>query len=207
MIQEVVAIIDRSGSMCGKEADTIGGINSTIEELKSNKGNEIIKFSLKFFDNYEQLKINSLDIENVFPLSTKDLRPRGQTALLDAMGTSINFFIKKKQKNPNSYDSCIIYVATDGFENCSRKFTYNDIKELIEEAKKYSVEILYLGANQDAIFEANKFGLDVSQAMNYSENPDNVESAYRSAARAAKRYRTGDSIGFSQVERTASVTE
>ena len=136
MIQEVVAIIDRSGSMSGKESDTIGGINSTIEELKSNKGNEIIKFSVKFFDNEEYIKIRSLDIENVRPLNIKDLKPRGQTALLDAMGNTISFFINKKMNEPSSFDSCIIYVATDGFENCSKKFTNQNIKNLIKEAKK-----------------------------------------------------------------------
>lgn len=207
MIQEVVAIIDRSGSMCGKEADTIGGINSTIEELKSNKSNEIIKFSVKFFDHQEYIKIRSLDIENVRPLNVKDLMPRGQTALLDAMGSTISFFINKKMCDPNSYDSCIIYVATDGHENCSRKFNNENIKNLIEQAKKYSIEILYLGANQDAILEASKFGLNANQAMNYSENTENVESAYRSAARAAKRYRSGNSVGFLEEERTASVTK
>ena len=207
MIQEVVAIIDRSGSMSGKEADTIGGINSTIEELKSNKSNEIIKFSVKFFDHQEYIKIRSLDIENVRPLNVKDLMPRGQTALLDAMGSTISFFINKKMCDPNSYDSCIIYVATDGHENCSRKFNNENIKNVIEQAKKYSIEILYLGANQDAILEASKFGLNANQAMNYSENTENVESAYRSAARAAKRYRSGNSVGFLEAERTASVTK
>ena len=205
MIQEVVAIIDRSGSMSGKESDTIGGINSTIEELKSNKSNEVIKFSVKFFDNQEYIKIRSLDIENVRPLNVKDLKPRGQTALLDAMGSTITFFINKKICDPSSYDSCIIYVATDGCENCSKKFTNQNIKNLIEEAKKYSIEILYIGANQDAILEASKFGVDGSQAMNYSENTECVENAYRSAARAAKRYRSGNSVVFLQEERTASL--
>lgn len=205
MIQEVVAIIDRSGSMSGKESDTIGGINSTIEELKSNKDNEIIKFSVKFFDHQENIKIRSLDIENVRPLNIKDLMPRGQTALLDAMGSTISFFINKKICNPSSYDSCIIYIATDGYENCSKKFTHENIKNLIEEAKKYSIEILYLGANQDAILEASKFGLDGNNAMNYSENTKNVESAYRSAAHAAKRYRSGNNVGFLDIERIASV--
>jgi len=205
MIQEVVAIIDRSGSMSGKESDTIGGINSTIEELKSDKNNEIIKFSIKFFDHQEYMKIRSLDIENVRPLNVKDLLPRGQTALLDAMGNTISFFINKKICEPNSFDSCIIYIATDGFENCSKKFTHENIRNLIEQAKNYSIEILYLGANQDAILEASKFGLDAKQAMNYSENTENVESAYRSAARAAKRYRFGDSIEFLEPERVESV--
>ena len=64
MIQEVAAVIDRSGSMSGKEADTIGGINTTIEELKKNKtSTEIIKFSVKFFDHEEYLKFRNLDIE------------------------------------------------------------------------------------------------------------------------------------------------
>ena len=205
MIQEVVAIIDRSGSMSGKESDTIGGINSTIEQLKSDKNNEIIKFSIKFFDHQEYMKIRSLDIENVRPLNVKDLLPRGQTALLDAMGNTISFFINKKICEPSSFDSCIIYIATDGFENCSKKFTHENIRNLIEQAKNYSIEILYLGANQDAILEASKFGLDAKQAMNYSENTENVESAYRSAARAAKRYRFGDSIEFLEPERVESV--
>lgn len=204
-IQEVIAIIDRSGSMNGKEEDTIGGINTTIEELKKNKENEIIKFSIKFFDHQEHLKIRSLDIENVYPLNINDLQPRGQTALLDAMGNTITYFINKKMNDPTSFDSCVIYVATDGFENASKKFNNNNIKNLIYEAKKYNIELLYLGANQDAILEASKFGLDTSQAMNYSETQENVESAYRSAASAAKRQRSGDPIGFLKAERTASV--
>ena len=207
MIQEVVAIIDRSGSMAGKESDTIGGINATVEELKQSKldgSNDIIKFSVKFFDHQEKVMINSLDIENVQPLKVSDLRPRGQTALLDAMGNTITHFINKKMCDKNSFESCIIYVATDGLENCSKKYTNDNIKNLIEQAKKYHIEILYLGANQDAIFEANKFGLDATQAINYSETTETVEAVYRSAARATKRHRSGQSLEFLQSERSAS---
>ena len=207
MIQEVVAVVDRSASMIGKETDTIGGINSTIQELKNNKENEIIKFSLKFFDHLEFLKIRSLDIENIRPLSINDLKPRGQTALLDAMGNTIQFFLNKKILDPNSFNTCIIYIATDGYENCSKKFSNESIKNLINEAKKYSIEILYLGANQDAILESSKFGLDSTQALNYDETTENIECAYRSAARAAKRYRTGNSIEFLKTERSQSVKD
>lgn len=210
MIQEVVAIIDRSGSMAGKESDTIGGINATIDELKQSKmngSNEIIKFSLKFFDHEENLKIRSLDIENIRPLNVSELRPRGQTALLDAMGNTITFFINKKMSDPSSFETCIIYVATDGIENASKKFNKSHIKNLIQQAKMFSIEILYLGANQDAILEANKFGLDASQVLNYTERQDTVQSAYRSVARAAKRYRSGNNTGFLEVERTMSVTK
>lgn len=207
MIQEVVAIIDRSGSMAGKEADVIGGINTTIKELQENKKNEIINFSLKFFDDKEYVKIRSLDIEKIRPLNIYDLRPRGQTALLDAIGNSLIFFINKKMNNPNCFDSCIMYISTDGLENASKKFNNENIKNLINEAKKYSIELVYIGSNQDAILESSKFGLDVSQAMNYNETTENTASAYRSLASAAKRQRNGSKVGFSEIERLASISK
>ena len=203
-IQEIVAIVDRSGSMIGKEEDTIGGLNSLISDLKENKNNEIIKFSLKFFDTQENLKYNSIDIENIPTLNVKDLKPRGQTALLDAMGNSISYFVERKKNNDNSFDSCLIYVATDGLENASKKYNNDSIKSLISDAKKSKIEMLYIGANQDAILEASKFGLDTEQAMNYSETSQNVESAYRSLASAAKRQRSGMPTGFLLAERKAS---
>ena len=205
MIQEVVAIIDRSGSMYGKEVDTIGGINTTIEELKKNKNeDESIKFSLKLFDNEEYLKIRSKNIEDIYTLTKEDLKPRGQTALLDAMGTTLTFFINKKIVNPNSFDSCIIYVTTDGLENCSHKYNNDMIKNLIQHGSTIGIQVLYLGANQDSILEAKKFGLNHENAMNYSETAQNTQEAYRSIGNAAKRVRTGVSIGFSENERARS---
>lgn len=205
MIQEIVAIVDRSGSMHGKEADTIGGLNTVISELKTNKtSDETIKFSVKFFDDREHVKIRSLNIEHVRPLLITDLNPRGQTALLDAMGNTIKFFIDKKDKDKNAFNSCIIYVATDGFENCSVKYTNSHISDLIQLAKLKNIEILYLGANQDAILEASKFGLDCNNAMNYSETQENTESAYRSLANAAHRQRAGRHIRFTPYERSMS---
>ena len=96
-IQEVVAIIDRSGSMMGKEEDTIGGINATIETLKNEKEeNTNIKVSIKLFDHEEYLLIRSLKLEDVRPIERRQYVPRGQTALLDAMGNSISYFMEKK---------------------------------------------------------------------------------------------------------------
>lgn len=205
-MQEIVAIIDRSGSMAGKEADTIGGINATIDQLKQTKEkDEAIHFSLKFFDHESFLKIRSLDIDKIRPIPITELKPRGQTALLDAMGDTILFFINKKLLDPNAYESCIIYVATDGYENASRRYNNDSIKNLIQQAKTFKIEILYLGANQDAILESSKFGLDCNQAINYSERQETVEAVYRSVGSAAKRFRVGASVGFTPDERQDSV--
>lgn len=204
-MQEIVAIVDRSGSMAGKEEDTVGGINATIDELKNNKNeSDIINFSLKFFDHDSYLRIRSMDITKVNKIPVSDLRPRGQTAILDAMGDTILFFITKKIKDPNAFTSCVIYIATDGLENCSKRFTNNSLKNLIDTASNYGITILYLGANQDAILEANKFGLNSDYAINYSETRETTENVYRAAGRVAKRVRTGQNSAFLQAERCES---
>jgi len=204
-IQEVAAVIDRSGSMRGKEEDTIGGINATIDELKkNNEPNTKINFSVKFFDHEEYMLLRRTPLENIRPLKIGDLQPRGQTALLDAMGSTLTYFIHLKMTEPDSFNSCIIYVATDGMENASKRYTTSSIKNIIAEAKKYNIDLLYLGANQDAILEAEKFGLDAGRAINYSETRDNVEAVYRSAAHSARRQRTGSSVDFLPTERHAS---
>lgn len=205
MIQEVVALIDCSGSMYGKESDTIGGINSTIEELINYKiEDETINFSLKFFSDNEYLKIKSINIMDIQKLKSDDLKPLGSTALLDAMGNTLSYFISKKKNNINAFDTCIIYVATDGLENNSKEFNHDDIKNLINEAQKYSIEVLYLGSNQDAILEGKKIGLNISNSLDYSETEHNVLSAHRSVARVAKRMRSGEKVEFNYLERTMS---
>ena len=96
-IQEVVAIIDRSGSMAGKEADTVGGINSTLTIIKQDlKPDEVVNVSIKLFDHEETLLVRSLNINDVRPLELQQFVPRGQTALYDAIGSSLTYFMEKK---------------------------------------------------------------------------------------------------------------
>ena len=207
-IHEVVAIIDRSGSMSGKEDDTIGGINSTFEVLKTQmEQNTQVKVSIKLFDHEEEMLITSIDLNNLKPITRNQYKVRGQTALLDAMGNTLNYFMQKKISDSNAYHSCTIYIVTDGIENSSKIYNSEKIKDMINEAdNSYNIKILYLGANQDAILEANKYGISIEQALTYSENSNNVDSAYRAAASAAARHASGEQIAFTLPERTASQT-
>ena len=205
MIQEIVAIIDRSGSMFGKEEDTIGGINTMITDIKSTKEDTKINFSLKFFNDSEEMKYRSINIDEVNLLTKSDLVAMGQTALLDAIGKTLMYLINKKIKNNSCYNKCIVYVATDGLENCSKIYNKENIKQMINQAKLCCIEVLYLGANQDAILEASTFGIDCNNAINYNETAENISNVYRSLASAAMRQRTGVDISFTQAERTMSV--
>ena len=164
-----------------------------------------IKISIKLFDHEQILKLRNVEIEEVEDLTRDDFIPRGQTALLDAIGDTITYFMEKKLMDPGAYDSCIIYVTTDGFENASKKFDNKKIKRMIENAEEtYNIKLMYLGANQDAILEAKNLGINPSRAMNYSETPENVECAYRSAASAAVRSRSLGRTEFTQEERISS---
>lgn len=209
--QEIHAIIDRSGSMSGKEKDTIGGIIACFNELKKKDENDLseIYFSIKQFDHEQKLILKSTNIddldENKITSVLSNYMPRGQTALLDALGVSINYFIEKKLINKNAFDSCIIYVSTDGYENCSKQFNYDTISEMIKSAEEnHNIRILYLGANQDAIAEASKCGISRDRAINYTETNENTQAVYRSAANVAKRTRTDGNTEFLLPERSAS---
>ncbi len=205
-IQEVVAIMDRSGSMAGKVEDAVGGFNSTLEVLRQELTDDsTINVSVKIFDNQEEMIIRSIPLENVKPLETRQFVPRGQTALLDAMGNTLTYFMEKKLMNPEAYDCCTIYVVTDGMENCSKTFTHRRIKKMIETAEDtYNIKVIYLGANQDAIFEAGNIGISPGQAINYSESREETDAAYRSAAAMVGRHRNGSNVEFLPAERIAS---
>ena len=204
--QIVVLAVDRSGSMSGKETDTVGGINACMSELKKSKGeDDTIKVSLTLFDHEQIQHWNQVNLDDVPEFTQNEFIPRGQTALLDTMGDSLNYYKQMKLENPEAFDTCIIYVATDGLENCSSKYTQTTIKSLIEEVERdHNITVMYLGANQDAIFEAERLGIAGDRAINYDESPETVSAVYRALGSAATRNRSGMNTGFLNVERQAS---
>lgn len=204
--QSIAIVADRSGSMRGKEVDTSGGINTCIQELLSSKNeNDIIKVTLKLFDHEQMTHWDSMPIENIPEFLVSDFIPRGQTALLDAMGDTIKKYIDEKELNSEAFDSCCIYIVTDGYENASKNWNRHSIKELIKVAEEnYNIKVSYLAANQDAILEAASMGISSDRAINYSEGHDEVQAVYRAAACSAFRTRSGQETGFIRAERQAS---
>lgn len=87
-LAEIVFILDRSGSMSGLEADTIGGFNSMIEKQKRENGEALI--STVLFDNVSEVIHDRVPVQKVEPMTDKDYSVRGCTALLDAIGGAIH---------------------------------------------------------------------------------------------------------------------
>lgn len=167
-LTEVVFILDRSGSMSGLEADTIGGFNSMIEKQKREDGEAYI--SAVLFDDLTEVLYDRVPVERVEPMNDRQYYVRGCTALLDALGGAIHHIanVYKYARPEDIPEKTLFIITTDGMENSSRRYTYGRVKDMVEhEKEKYGWEFLFLGANIDAIDVAGRFGIGADRALNY----------------------------------------
>lgn len=194
-LTELVFILDRSGSMSGLEQDTIGGYNSLLDKQKSEPGEATITTVL-FDDQYELLH-DRINLNGVTPITGSEYFVRGTTALLDAIGRTIDK-IKNAQKNTaeeERAENVMFIITTDGMENASREYRFDKIKAMIEEQQeKYKWTFLFIGANIDAIETAGKFGITPDHAVRYCHNPSGVEAKYRAMEQAVRQVRRSESL-------------
>ncbi len=167
-LTELVMILDRSGSMSGLEADTIGGFNGMIEKQKKEDGEAYV--SVVLFDDRNEVLYDRVPIDKVEPMTEKQYYVRGCTALLDAVGGAIHHIgnIHKYARDEDVPERTIFVITTDGMENASRIYNYDKVRRAIERQKeRYHWEFIFLGANIDAAAEAARFGIDSSRAARY----------------------------------------
>lgn len=184
-LTEMVFILDRSGSMQSLTDDTIGGFNSMIDGQKKEDGEAYVTTVL-FDDNYEVLH-DHVDIQKVSPITTKEYYARGCTALLDAIGKTINSIGSRLSATPEDErpDKVMFVITTDGFENASKEFSRSTVKEMIEhQQEKYSWTFMFLGANMDAVGEAASLGINTDFAKTYTANSIGTQSVYTSMSKA-----------------------
>ena len=165
---ELVFILDRSGSMAGLEADTIGGFNSMIAKQKKEAGKAVVSTIL--FDSDSVVITDRLPLEEVTPMTEKEYFTCGSTALLDAVGGAIRHIshIHKYARREDVPEKTLFVIITDGCENASRRYDFKTVRRMIEhEKEKYGWEFLFLGANIDAAAEAERFGICADRAVNY----------------------------------------
>ena len=167
-LTEIVFILDRSGSMSGLEADTIGGFNAMIAKQKKEPGEALI--STVLFDDESVVIHDRVPVQNIAPMTERDYYVRGCTALLDAIGGAIHHIgnVHKYARTEDVPEHTLFVITTDGMENASRRYNYEAVRRMIERQKeKYGWEFLFLGANIDAAKEAARFGIDADRAVNY----------------------------------------
>lgn len=190
-LTELVFILDRSGSMAGLEADTIGGFNAMTQKQRKEPGEALV--STVLFDNETQVIHDRVPLEKVPALTQKEYYVRGCTALLDAVGGAIHHIgnVHKYAREEDRPEKTLFVITTDGMENASRRYTYDKVKAMIEhQREKYGWEFLFLGANIDAAREAARFGIRADRAANYHADHIGTEVIYEAVSEAVCQVRS-----------------
>ncbi|MCM1006903.1 MAG: VWA domain-containing protein [Ruminococcus flavefaciens] len=142
---ELVFILDKSGSMSGLESDTIGGFNSMLQKQKGVDGE--CRITTVLFDNNYTLLHDRIDIRAVSPMTDKEYFVGGSTALLDAIGTTINKLVSVQRNTSEDYraEKVMFVIITDGDENSSREYSADKVRGMIEHEKEmYGWEFIFL---------------------------------------------------------------
>ena len=191
---DLTLVLDRSGSMSSIAEETISGFNEFVDNQKRLPVEA--SFSLVQFDDVYELVHDGIPIQDVPLLDNHTFVPRGSTALLDAIGKTIDDVGKRlasldEDQRP---EKVVVVIITDGQENSSTHYNISDInKKISHQRNAYKWEFLFLGANQDAIATAVNVGIRSSGALSYAATPEGTTSAYRSIGRTIETFTSGAS--------------
>ena len=166
-LTDITLVVDRSGSMNQVREDAEGGVNEFIESQANEPGDALLTL-IQFDTEYEFLH-KGIPAQQV---PKYKLRPRGMTALLDAVGRAIHETGERlSQMNESDRPGLVVFVImTDGYENSSVEFTKTQIRNLIEHQQtKYSWQFTFLGADQDAFAEAAALGIVATGAAAFAK--------------------------------------
>jgi uncharacterized protein YegL len=198
----IICVLDRSGSMAGIINDSIGGFNTFLRDQKKLPDEATITVVL-FDDKYEPLYDN-VDIKKANELTSEVWKPRGTTALYDAIGKTINLEKARFERLGSEAPAKVLCViVTDGFENASHEYKLNDVKKLIKDCENDDWNFLYLAANQDAFAVGDSFGVSRGNTITYTANAGGVAFMSATMNNASTSYRSmnSSSADFGQLSK------
>lgn len=174
-LTELVFILDRSGSMCGMEADTVGGFNSMISKQRLLEGEAYVTTVL--FSNESEIIHDRISLAEVPELTRRDYIPYGSTALLDAIASTVTHIsdIHRYIRAEDRPARTVFVITTDGMENASRSYSAEQVRGMIREKEALGWEFLFLAANIDAIGTAEGLGIRADRAASYSTEKETLE--------------------------------
>lgn len=202
----IAIVLDRSGSMEIIRKATIDGFNEFI------RGQRVVtdecRVKLVQFD-HEIETVWDKPLYSVPELTIETYVPRGNTALYDAMGRTIQttgdvLAAMSERERPAHV---IVMVLTDGQENASQKFSQSQVAQMVRhQREQYQWEFIFLGANQDAVLTAQGFGIPQHAAMSYTAGQIGTQNVFRATTAYSNSLRSGASnVAFSTEDRTNAV--
>lgn len=189
---DVTVVIDRSGSMGSLRDEVIGGFNTFMEDQRKVEGDctvTLVQFDDRYEKNYEGIPVNE-----VADLNHATYKPRGLTAMYDAIGKTIvatgeRLAAMDESERP---DKVIFIIQTDGDENASQEYSSDQVKQMIEtQENEFNWDVVFLGANINAKATAVNIGVQVNKAMTFANNSDGATRAFSSISANVTQCRTG----------------
>lgn len=187
---ELVLVLDRSGSMGGKESDVIGGFNGLIGKQLAEKGE--CRVSTVLFDDKIAVLHDRVPLRDIGPMTTREYRVGGTTALLDALGGAVahHVDVQRKLQHAEKADKVVFVVITDGCENASRRFNADLVRKLVRrQREEWGWEFIFLGANVDAVESARNFGMAADRAVDFVCDGAGLDAGYEAVNRAVANVR------------------
>ena len=189
MKAEILAILDRSGSMSNCVADTLRGYNGFLDSQKEEGAgwNDVRLTTVLFDDRYEVL-LQAVPMLETLPLTDREYFVRGNTALYDAVGLTLSNAGERIDGLPASArpEHVVVLIITDGQENASHRFSAADVKRLVGDRKRAGWEFFFLGAELDSFADADRMGIDRNRQAGFTKS-DSL-SSYRHMSRSIKDY-------------------
>ncbi len=186
----IAVVLDRSGSMGAVREATITGFNAFVEEQKTAPGDAL--FTLVQFDHEYQKVFDGVPIGRVELLSDATYVPRGNTALYDAVGRTIDDVGAKlrSMREEDRPGKVIVMIQTDGAENASRKYTSAKLAEMIQhQREQYQWEFVFVGATEAALTDARDWGISGTKMTSYTPDAAGTGQILRVMSAGTSKYR------------------
>jgi len=204
---DITILLDRSGSMEAMREETVQGFNTFLNQQKQEPGTASL--TLLQFDDQFEVHYKSVPLDEVMELTQQDFVPRGSTALLDAMGRTINGTRRRIRRLPQASrpDQVIVVILTDGLENASHHYSLQRVNRMVTAGRKADWQFIFLGADQDAIASGRQLGIADDYSIRFSVNREAVGSTWGTLHQVSSRIRREGSAaaGFTDEERTSSM--
>ena len=192
MIENVVIVLDQSGSMDSIKEATIDGFNEFLQEQDMEDGDTYV--TLVQFNHEIDVVYEDRPVEDAAELTDENFDPAGRTAYYDALAQAIH-------EGPD--DETLFFVITDGMENASTDTSQEDIQELVQEAKSEGHEILLMdGSGRNEELTADELGIDTGKTLsNDASKGGTTRSAYTSSSNVSKSLRSGEDASYDEDDR------
>jgi uncharacterized protein YegL len=188
-LTEIAFILDRSGSMQSIAEAAVNSFNELLARQQEEHEQTPVKMSLVLFNTEYEVPFSSVNAPELPRLDMATYAPDGGTALLDAIGRTIDDLGAHlaSMTEADCPGKVIVAIMTDGEENSSRIFNWEQISDKIKHQQDvYKWEFLFLGANQDAIATAAKINIDADAGTNFFQTDSGIRKSMRATSSSLK---------------------